>query len=308
MQHLKRFGTPLRLYAILTIIFFILIAIIPASQVAMTAYNLSPSEYRILLFVVELPLAAVWFAAFYGYGRLERYAGSIRKTTEGTAFGDMARGVKYLAWGLLVPTMISLILNGLANAHPGLHVPALITVNYLNVLFPIIAFGFIARGTHRIAVYQRLRPGLVSIQLMMAVFIVLGVVYCFLVGSHFDRSNDIVALNPYHLPLWMLVFTIIIPSLYAWFIGLFAVNEILMVARHVKGVLYRQALQLLSGGMGLVIAALIALQYLRSVIPRTGHLSLNAVLVAVYIIYMIAIAGFAMISIGAGRLQKIEEI
>jgi hypothetical protein len=108
--------------------------------------------------------------------------------------------------------------------------------------------------------------------------------------------------------VWLLVLTIIIPYLYAWFIGLLAAFEITVVARQAKGILYRQALRLLAGGVSVVIAGLITIQYVRSVFPSGGKLSLGLVLLLIYLVYLIVAAGFVLITLGANRLKKIEEI
>lgn len=308
MHHLKRFSSPLNSYIILTVLFFLLIAVVPVSTTAMHNYNMSAQQYRILLFMVELPLAFVWFAAFYSYAKLNDYAKIVSKTAEGHGFERLALGSKWLAWGLVLPTIISLATNGFANNHTGFHSAAIIVVNYLNVIFPIIAFSLISQGSHMLTVSQRLRPALLSIRLMMLAFIILGVVFCFLTFLHLDLHNPSSSLNPYYLPIWLLIFSVIIPYLYAWFVGLFAAQELILVARNVKGVLYRQALQLVASGVGLVVVSSIGVQYLRSVVPRTGHLALNTVLVTTYLIYLVLVLGFVLISMGANRLKKIEDI
>ena len=308
MHQLKRFYNPIGLYVGLTAAFFCLVALLPASQEVMANYDLSARQYHILLFLVELPLAAIWFAAFYSYGRLRNYARAIAQTPEGQGFSALAVGGRWLALGLVIPTIISLTANGIANRHPSFHSTAIIVSNYLNVVFPLLAFGAIARGSHALTLMQRTRPSLSSIRLMMVAFIMLGVGYCLFTFQHLDLHDASTTLNPYFLPLWLVMPTLMVPYLYTWFIGLFAAQELSVLAQHVKGVLYRQSLRLLAVGVSLVVAGSIGQQYFRAITPRVGHLSLSAVLVTTYLIYVVIVGGFILMSLGAYRLKRIEDI
>jgi hypothetical protein len=57
-----------------------------------------------------------------------------------------------------------------------------------------------------------------------------------------------------------------------------------------------------------VIISSIGLQYLHAVIPRKGHIEIGELLIGVYLIYAIVAIGFILISAGANRLKKIEEV
>jgi len=300
MKHLKRFNTPISNYIALTLFFFVLIGLLPANKLVMRSYNISAHEYHVLLFIVELPLAAIWFAAFFGYAKLRDYARSVAKTPEGTGFNRLAFGCQWLVWGLVLPSIVSLIINAIAaNNHPGLHETAVIGINYLNLVFPLIAFTLISQGAHQLIAQGRIRLAVVDIKNIIPLFVVLGVLYCYLTFRHLDLHSLAASNNPYYLPVWILLLTITIPYLYAWCIGILAAYDISLFAKYTKGLLYRRALRLVAGGLILVIASLIGVQYLHIVTPRMGHLSLNSLLVTVYLVYVVN---------GASRLKKIEDI
>lgn len=308
MKYLRKPTNPLVYYLILTLTFFLLLAFLPANKTVMAMYDLTATEYRLLSFFVYLPLAAIWFAAFFGYKKLQAYARSVKGTPEGLGYEGLARGFMWLAWGLTVPTIIALVLNVIASHHPGFLPTAIISVNYLNVLFPLIAFSVLGNATHRLVSRRDDGASLVANKKILFVFVALSIIYCYLIFRHLEgaalNSND----NPYHLPVWMILMTIVLPYLYAWFIGLLAAYDVSRLARRVNGVLYQQALRLVSGGVTLVIASLISVQYLRSVVPRSGHLSLNLMLVTICLIYVVMMLGFVLITLGANRLKKIEDI
>jgi hypothetical protein len=105
-----------------------------------------------------------------------------------------------------------------------------------------------------------------------------------------------------------MVLSVIVPYLYAWFVGLLAAYEITLFSKHIKGVLYRQALGLLAAGLITIIASFIALQYLNGIQPRVGYLLINYQLVLSSIFRIIGAGGFVMLTIGAARLKKIEDV
>ncbi|MDB5164456.1 MAG: hypothetical protein JWL89_82 [Candidatus Saccharibacteria bacterium] len=300
--------SPLRFCLLLAVVYTTLLFVLPANKIAMQAYHLAPTQYHILLFVVVLPLILIWFAAFYSYAKLDQYAQLISKTPEGGDFVELARGVRWLAWGLAIPSLLSIILNSIANSRPGFLSTALITTNYFSLLIPLIGFSIIRKGAQGLTEHAKLRLNSGSAQTIMIVFVVLGVAFCFFIFRQLNLHSFSSSNNPYFLPVWLLISTIIVPYLYAWFSGLLAAHDLALYSKHVSGVFYRQAMRLLAGGTVAVIASSVAIQCLRSVIPRSGHLSLSATLVIINIIYVIMAAGFIMLSIGANKLKKIEEI
>ncbi len=308
MQHLKRLNNPISLFIGFVLLLCCLVVLLPANRDAMSNYDITSSHYHIVLFLVNLPLAAIWFAAFFSYARLRSYARAVANTPEGKGFNALAVGSGWLALGLVIPTIIGLTVSGIAHRHPAFRGTATILTNYLNVLFPLVAFNTIASGSHALTLHQRIWPSLISIRLLMVAFIMLGVGYSFFTLQHIDLHATNSTLNPYFLPVWVVMPTIMVPYLYTWFIGLFAAQELSAVAQHVKGVFYRQSLRLLAVGVSLVVAGSIGQEYIRAITPRVGHLSLNTVLTTIYVTYAVIVAGFILMSLGAYRLKKIEDI
>lgn len=288
--------------------YLLLIFLLPPNRGVMSDHNLTAPEYHILLFLIVLPSVTIWFVAFYGYAKLQEYAEFIKKTPESKGFGQLARGCQWLAWSLPVSAIASITVNGITNISPDFRPVAAILVNYLNLIVPLVGFSFIGMASRNLISRAKTIHNTSLTRLIMLLFVAVGVLYCYIVFSHFDPTSLGSTDNPYYLPLWLTLITIIVPFLYAWFIGVLAAYEIVAYTRQVNGVLYRQALQLLVGGIVAAIIAFIALQYIASIQPPSGRLSINYRLIANIGFRVIGGAGFVLIALGAIRLKKIEKV
>jgi hypothetical protein len=289
-------------------LYVVLIFLLPASRETMRAYHLSAFEYRIILLAVTLPQLVAWLVAFEGYARLRQYVYAIRKTREGVHFDKLATGSAWLAWSLPLPVILALLLNALASSWTALYPASIIIGNYFNLLLPLVAFSLIGTASRGLVSHVKIRFSLANIRTIMLVFLVGGVSYCYLTFKHFDPGSLGSTHNPYFLPIWLMVLSVIIPYLYAWFAGLLAACEITLFSQHTTGVLYRQALHLLAIGLVVIIVSSIALQYMNSVQPLVGHLVIDYQLVLASIFRIIDAGGFVLLAAGASRLKKIEEV
>jgi hypothetical protein len=292
----------------LVLVYVLLILLLPASHATIRAYHLSTLEYHTILFAVTLPSMLAWLAAFFGYAKLRQYVYSIRKTPEGAYFDKLATGCAWLAWSLPLAAILSLLLSGLANQWPSFYPTSIILSNYLNLLFPLIAFSIIGIASRGLVNQSKLKFSLTSVRVIMVLFLIVGVLYCYLTFKHFDLTSLGSTHNPYFLPIWLMVLSVIIPYLYAWFVGLLAAYEITLFSQEADGVLYRQALRLLVLGLIVVIASSIALQYMSGIRPRVGHLIFGYQIVVTSIFRLIGGGGFVLLAMGASRLKKIEEV
>lgn len=305
---MKRPSTIFRYYVILAVVYLGLSLSLPASKTALSNYHLTSGAYHALLFFVILPFVLIWFPAFYGYVKLQEYAQSIDTSAEGPEYSQLARGLQWLAWGLPAQALVSLILNAVANDHPAFQGAAIIITNYVAIVILLGAFNCISRASRGLSERTGSRLTAAGSKAVVLLFVVLGVVYCYLTFQHINLASLHSTDNPFYLPVWLLVLSVIVPLLYVWFLGLLAAYEVLLYGKHTRGLLYRQAIQLLSGGLVAVIASSIGVQYLRTISPRGGHLSLNNTLLLIYIIYIIMALGYISLSLGAKRLRKIEEV
>lgn len=295
-------------FACLALLYTLLIFILPPSQKTIANYNLSTTSYRIALFALAIPSFLSWFAAFIGWLKLADYAQSIRKTPEGSDFKMLVKGIGWLAWSLPLTVIISFSLNAFANKWPSFHHTAIILSNYINLILPLIAFTIIGNAARGLVSRSKLDIYLINSRAITFTFVIIGVLYCYLTFQHFDLSSFGSANNPYYLPIWLMVITVTIPYLYAWFVGLLASYEINLFSRNAKGVFYKQAIRYLAIGITIVIVSFIAQQYLNSVKPRVGYLVFDYRLMFTLALKILTGVGFAVLAFGAYRLKRIEEI
>lgn len=285
-----------------------LIFLLPANKVAMHNYSLDTSQYKILVFLVTLPYMIIWLGAFLSYAKLAQYTHLIKKAPEGEDFEQITKGIKILAYGLPLVSITSICLSAIANSFTGFKPTSIILINYASLLVPLLAYPVIRKGAHGLVERSNSRFSLNDVRALVIVLVLIGVGYCFFTFKKLNLDSLGSADNPYYLPAWLMITTVIIPYLYAWFSGLLGAYELMLYSRQVKGVLYRQSMHLLSAGFVGIIAGGVGLQYLRTVIPRTGHIALNSALLLANIIYIILVIGFVILVIGAIKLKKIEEV
>ncbi len=300
-QALTRFVAMASLYVLL-------IFLLPPSHSSLHDYHLTALQYRIVLLSLTLPTLVVWFAAFLGYYKLRQYAILIRETPEGPAFHKLATGCLWLALSLPLTAITGLLLSAAANHWNGFQSTSIITGNYLHLILPLIAFSIIGSASRELVNSNKLKFSFGTTRIIMVLFLAAGVVYCYLTFRQFSLTSLHASDNPYFLPLWLMVVTIIIPYLYVWFIGLLAAYEIMLYSKHIHGLLYRRSLKLMVAGLIAVITSSIALQYLNSVQPRVGHLILDYRLLINTLFSVVGGIGFVLLAMGAARLKRIEEV
>ena len=305
---MKHLSGVMKKWLLLTVGYLVLSQLLPVNQAELHNYGLTSGQYHVLRFLLALPLSLLWFAAFFGYAQLSQYAKAVAKTPEAEGYRRLTTGCYWLTLTLVIPSVVSLVFNPISGSHPGFHTTAVILINYLILGLTLLAFINISNGTQELAAKAKHRFSAANTRSLQFFFVAGGVLYCYLTFRNIDLHSLASTNNPYYLPIWLLITSLFIPNLYAWFIGLLAAYEIGALARSSPGVLYQRALKLFALGLVAVIACLISVQYLHTTIPRTGHLSLNSTLVITYSIYIGAIIGFALLAWGAWRLKRIEEV
>jgi hypothetical protein len=293
---------------ILSVVYIFLLFVLPIGHETVGSYHLSNFDYRILRFAVNLPSIFLWIAAFIGYGTLQQYSKLIQTTAEGSSYNRLANGVMWLAWSLPITSLTSLITSSISYRRPSFHAAGIIITNYVSLILPLIAFSLIGLAARQISSTVHNKFYGRSSRTTVLLFLLIGILYCCMTFSHFSSARLNSSNNPYFLPIWLMILTVVIPYLYAWLVGLLAAYGISIYSQQIAGLLYQRALRLLVVGLIIIICASIAMQYLNGVEPRTGHLILNTKLLVNVILRIISGAGFVLLTIGALRLKKIEEI
>ena len=296
-------------YAAFIIIYLLQILFVPVDKTTLAKYHVSVSSLRVITLSVALPYIIIWVITLIGYLRLNTYAELIKNNKDGAAFKVIAKGILWL--GLWLP--LSTIVNNFSSQYYTSHHSATANLvrfdNYLNLVFLIIGFVLISKGTNKLLLLIR-KPALSMSQMTVLVYIAFSALYVLLTLHDSARAlpTHKVAVASYYEPDWLLVVTLVIPRLIYWFLGVQAVHSIYIYRKKVKGKLYQQALNYLAIGLGGVVATTIILRCLQSLSSTLGQLSLAFLLAFIYVLLILISVGYVLIAKGARGLQRLEEL
>jgi hypothetical protein len=294
--------TPMRLFIVLVLVTFGLALGLPPDPHAVQQLHTSATDYRLAIAALLIPYAVIWYLSFYAFAKLQEYSKPLRDTKDGSAFYKISIGLGAIAFSLVFPTTMSLILNDIASHHASFSAAATIINNYLGLFPGLISFLLLYNGTRSLLKTAKGSIEKLDLRWHIPWFIVFSVVF-----SHLTIANSGHG-HPYHLSLWLLVLTFIAPYIYGWSLGLLSAYDLNLYARTTPGSLYRQAIKRFAVGIGIVIMASIAIQFLNVTIAQRVDKSLGAVLLIDYVLLIMVAAGLGLVALGTKRLKKIEEI
>ena len=289
-------------YAVFVIVSALTLLLPAPDHAALLKYHLHPLTLRLLDVTLLIPMYIMWFALFYGYAHLNRYGRLIGKNRDGRQVMKLADGLLALAIGMPIVSIISNIFMLITHAHPGFAPASAVISNYLNIVYPLIAFIFISKAARGLAGHSRTSPDFKSTNMVVAAVIVLGVIFCDLIArSHYSLNHT------YHLSFTWAMFTIAIPYMYIWFLGLFAIAELYAYSKDLAGVLYRKGWNRLAFGFGAIVMLNILLQYLGTLATWLNGLSLAGFLLLLYVLLLLLASAFIVVALGTKDLMKIEQ-
>lgn len=298
----------IRWCTIMSLLFVLCIFLLPQSASIAKSNNLTISQYRYAQLLVNIPIISVWYFAFWGYSKLKEYSKAIIKTPEGKSIDKLASGITWLAWSLPVVAITNKILTAIGGKKISINSFTIILSNYIDLVLPLVAFIIISSAARKLIGDKKASLDTTRNRLLIILFALIGVVYCFLILRAFDLSSLASTKNPYHLPAWLMIVSIIIPYLYAWFIGLLAAYEILIYSKHLHGLLYKNAMYFLACGLVAIIISYIAGQYLSSVWHMPKHLEFSLKQIIIILFKIVGGIGYIFLAYGASKLKKIEEV
>lgn len=292
--------TPMSWFVILLVIAAALVLGLPPDPATVHELHTTTVAYKLAVVTLLIPYAVIWYAAFYAFAKLQEYSSTLGNTKDGRAFRQITVGMGALAFSLIVPMIIVLVLDNIAAHNPGFKTAGSIINNYLGLFPGLVAFLLLKNGTR---VLIRTASGgwsrMIDLRWHAPWFLLLGVVFTYLTIK--DQPA-------YHLSAPLLIMTIIVPYLYSWVLGMLAAFDLRIYAQHVRGSLYRRAVKWLSHGIAVAIAGSIAIQFVNAVLNRSGNHSLLLALMLDYLLLIVLIIGLALIALGTRRLRRIEEV
>lgn len=294
----KLFG----LYVLFVGLYSVMLLIAPPPRVTLDQYHLTVTQLRLLDLTIIIPLAIIWFIAFYGFSKLRTYATLIRNSKDGTQINKIANGIMVLTIGLPFSSVIGSIMTVIAQDNPEFRPASIIVRHYLDLLVPLIAFSIISIGARGLADLAKHRPPQRVMNIIALVFITIGVFYCHFVltAKNFHTA--------YYLPEALVLLTIVIPYMYTWYLGLLSAYQVHAYSLQAPGIVYRRNWDLFAYGIAATILTSVVFQYVTTLSKQFSSLHLLPLLGIVYGLLALMSVGYALIALGAKKLQKIEEV
>ena len=163
-----------------------------------------------------------------------------------------------LAFSLVIPTMLTLVLSAIAAHHSGFKPAATIISNYVTLFPALISFLVLYNGTRSLLRTTKGGAEKSDLRWYAPWALLFSVTF-----SHLAIENQY-RWHSYHLGLWPLIVTFIVPYMYAWTLGLLSAYDLNLYAKTVPGTLYRQGIvgDSHAGSVSLILAS-IAIQFKR---------------------------------------------
>lgn len=298
------------IYLLLTAFYLFMTYTFPVDQATIDRRHLSLTQARIISLSIALPMILVWFMALYCSLKLYTYSQNIKKSSDGAVLMQLALGVQIIAWYLPIRALVKIVLNYTASRHPGSLTAMNAIITYVNLIIPLVAFVIISRATYALGRLAKIKNSLGIIYGLGLTIILLAVAYCyasFRTEGTIAPSNWLVTTQAaINLPVRTL--TIVIPSLFMWFIGLVSVCQIHLYQKQIKGVVYRQAWRQLSIGLMAVILLSIVIQFLTATAASLQNLPFAAILVIAYCCILLLGLAFVVMARGVQQIKKLDDI
>lgn len=299
------------------IIFFLLIAtylglilLVPSDSSLINRFDLKPPELRLLRLSVAMPLIIVWSLALYGYLSLHRYVQTIQRHHDGKTFKIISNGLGILAFGLPLQSIIISLLDYAGRVRPDLLAPLTITENYIVLAIMLTGFYVLQKGAVNLVKDLKQTNHSSPYKLWKIGLLMFGMLYIYLALTNPAKTQPFGTAEKavYYLPDWLILTTVLLPYILAWYLGGRAAYALYLYRQKVPGMLYRQALRYIAVG---ILSVVLASMLVRFIISQTAYLNVVELRVLFLLVYTLLFAmsiGYLLIAAGARKLHRIENV
>jgi hypothetical protein len=284
------------IYAVLTLL---------APQAVSTSYKLNELQLILLRLTVIVPIHLIWLIAAHGAVTLKKYAQMIQGAKEAAGINHLADGLLWTLAYLIASSLLSAIVPFYINL-PGYD--ALVVLrDHLAPAMSLVAFWLLFLGSQELKAVAKFDTWAGPTMWAVAGFAIIAFVLVleFATAPVVAQSQaDLTSVSIVNHGV--LIYTLILPYIAAWFLGVLACVNITKYSHRVGGVIYRRALRDVVIGICLVIALAVIIQLLSFASKFLLSLAVLPLLVVVYLLLFIYGLGFVFIRAGAKRLASIE--
>lgn len=286
------------------------------NETVKAAFDITERTAVMLRFTIAIPYLLMWLAIAYAFVKLLTYSNIIQKSKEMLSFRHFAYGTATLLGGLILTAILSgfsFIVENNSYSVLGIGLePMFDTLVKYGHTFPyVVAFGFFFFATNKLRADEKI--GFNARRFSALAIPIIGLAYVWLEVIFSGSIHGILASSQaeptFQLRESVLVLTIIVPSLLAWFFAIGAVTNMRSYQEQIHGVIYKKALQYFVVGLTGMTLGSILLQALHSIgTEQLIGLSLSQLLSVIYFFLAIQAFGFIFMALGAKQLTKIETV
>jgi len=312
----SRFITPSFAYGGLTLVwlFIVLLSVTANNTSLATKYKLSTTQLHMLQLAVSIPGLVIWATILFAALNIRRYAHTIAGSKEGPGFRFIANSLFALLMGLVTNSFLGglkQIVVQHATDPQTVETTFVVMNNYVSVVAALASYGLLLHGSKLLLRSIGKQLDLAKKLLPVGVaFVALTTAYLWLIHGNPARqmSSDPVINTTFGLPYWLIVFTVALPFVIAWLVGVLALMGVYQYRAEASGIIYKLLFRKLVVGMTLFIGLTIGLQLFIQLYSLYATRSLSSLLGIVAVVYLILAYGFILIAQGAQRLNKIETL
>ena len=299
------------LLVVLVLIYLATIFILKPNSATLTHYNISPNQLRMLSLAIIIPSVIIWFAAFYGWVNISKYAGKIKNSHDGKGFSYLAAGSIVLGVSMPIVGLISRLLTYLAEQQIITQALATIINTHITVLYTLVGFTLLFMGArHLLATIKKAqvpKSHTIGVAVVLVLISVPYIIATLVNPSRAVPTGPAMTATYYMSDPWILA-TIVLPYILVWIFGFYAALYLHAYYQNVRGKLYRKSLMKLTVGFFVVILSTIFLQFLTAASSMIYGWSVGAVMLIVYMLIFIIAVGYVYVALGAKGLVKLEEV
>ncbi len=268
-------------------------------------FGLSSPQLTLLRLTILIPVLIIWIMAIRGIVAFKNYASMLPQGAESSSLHRIANGLLWIIGYLAAQALFSAAMPYLLGT--SIYNPFIVIRDHIPPIASLIGFGLTFSGSlglRKIAHFKTWTIGTLAFTAGYALFAVLLILE-FLTS----QQTPIPGTTPTSsalVPHSTLLFTLVLPYLAAWYIGLLSAINIGKYAAKVKGVLYRQALQDLMRGLWGVIIFVSLAQVLTFAVNILAKMRLAPILILLYSLLILYAVGFVFVRRGAKKLARIE--
>lgn len=293
----------------LSAIYLLEVFFIPPDTATLTKFDISEAKAKLLTLTIALPIIAIWMIGCYVYTRFKSYAESIAGDKDGNAFAIIRAGLLPLFLWLPISVTFSSMATYLYHRHPSWTVPMVIINNYLNLIFIIIGFYLIHKGTSKLI---RMKDDDRASSWKYAAnvpLVIISLIFIFLSLNNPARQFPTydTPIAAYYLPDWLLVATVLLPYILVFYYGFFAVLNLYIFRVRVRGVIYKNAVEYFAKGLLCIVTSIIFIRYLTNLTTIFTNATLKFILLILYLLIVLLLLGFIMLIKSVKKLQDIEK-